>query len=619
MIPAHLNSALANHLWQSTLVAAAAGLLTLLLRSNQARARYWLWLIASVKFLVPFALLVAVGSHSGWPNVALARSHGLSIAMSVAMEQISQPFTAPVGSPVIRHVGLPTTDSALSAILLAIWACGFLAVALSWCVRWRRIQATVRAGSPLAIEADVPVLSTPSLIEPGVFGIMRPVLLLPEGITDHLAPEHLAAILAHEACHLRRRDNLAAAIHMFVEALFWFHPLVWWIGTRLVEERERACDEEVLRQGSEPHLYAESILKTCQFYLESPLACMSGISGADLKKRVVRIMTERIANKLDLRRKLLLMAAGFAAIAGPIVFGVVNAPAGRAQSQPAASPRPSFEVASIKPNKGNGMGRFIQIRDRGGRFSATNMPTEALIEFAYGVKPFQISGAPKWLNSDRYDIEAKPESSASDKPERLTEEQRKTEQERLKLMVQSLLADRFKLAIHTETKELPVYVLVVAKNGPKLQESKEGSSLPDPKLTEPKPGEPRDKAFRAAGPKGAGMMMGRGTINGRMAPLQLLADALSRQLDRTVLDRTGLNGKYDISLHWTPDESQSQMFKGPGGGEGGPGPNEGAPSPDASGPSIFTAIQEQVGLKLESQKGPVEIIVIDHVEKATEN
>ena len=112
------------------------------------------------------------------------------------------------------------------------------------------------------------------------------MLLLPEGIANRLTPEQLQTILDHELCHVRRRDNLTAAIHMLVESVFWFHPLVWWIGARLVEERERACDEQVLRSGNEPRAYAEGILKVCQFYLASKLACVAGVSGAQLKMRI---------------------------------------------------------------------------------------------------------------------------------------------------------------------------------------------------------------------------------------------------------------------------------------------------------------------------------------------
>ena len=126
-------------------------------------------------------------------------------------------------------------------------------------------------------------MSAPGLVEPGVFGVFRPILLLPEGIGARLNEPQLEAILAHELCHVRRRDNLTATIHMAVQAVFWFHPLVWWLGARLVDERERACDEEVLRLGNRPQVYAAGILNICKLYVESPLACVSGVTGADLK------------------------------------------------------------------------------------------------------------------------------------------------------------------------------------------------------------------------------------------------------------------------------------------------------------------------------------------------
>src|SRR5581483_6219205 len=113
-----------------------------------------------------------------------------------------------------------------------------------------------------------------------------PVLLLPANLFDRLTPGQLHAVIEHELCHVRHRDNLVAALHMFVETVFWFHPMVWWIGKRMVAERERACDEEVLRLGSAPRAYAEGILNVCKSYLPSPLDCASGITGSDLKKRI---------------------------------------------------------------------------------------------------------------------------------------------------------------------------------------------------------------------------------------------------------------------------------------------------------------------------------------------
>jgi uncharacterized protein (TIGR03435 family) len=588
-----------NHLWQSTLVAGVAGILALLLRRNRAHTRHWLWLIASVKFLIPFLLLVAIGSRVDWSNRPAIAPAGFS----TVIEEFGQPFAQAqprVVAAASMHVSHPDF---LPAFLAAVWLIGFAGVLLRWYVKWNRVRSAMRAGSLLPLEISVPVLSTPSVLEPGVFGVWRPLLMLPEGITEHLAPAQLSAILRHELCHVRRRDNLAAAIHMVVEAIFWFHPLVWWLGARLVEERERACDEEVLRMGSEPATYAESILKVCQFYLGFPLACMSGVTGADLKQRIVRIMTHRVVHKLDFGRKLLLCAAGLGAVAGPVAFGLSQSQDKPAtQSQPSSTERLTFDAASIKPAKPGNMGS--QIRDQpGGRFTATNMSLKTLMTLAFNVQPFQIVGSPSWLESDRYDIEAKPESGADEEAGKPMSDMRADMRKRMEEQrprLQSLLEDRCKLTFHRETKEVPVYALVVAKGGPKIKQSQIETTAPGPNRR---------------------MMMGFGQLIGTAAPLSVLTEMLSRQLGRVVLDRTGLNGNYDFDLKWTPDTSQMSAMGGPpmGPGPGGPGGREMPPPPDPNGPTVFTAIQEQLGLKLESQKGPVEVIVIDHVEKPSEN
>jgi beta-lactamase regulating signal transducer with metallopeptidase domain len=273
MIPSQLQP-LANHLWQSTLFAAMASLLTLAFRNNRAQTRYWIWLAASVKFLIPFSVLVAAGSHFGW-HTATAITITQSTLPSV-IEQVSQPFAAPVPLLTMPETAQPSSTSLIPAILCAVWAIGFVTLVSSWWLRWRSLCAAVRAASPLdlcigRLPIDMEVMTSPAFAEPGVFGICRPILLLPSGITSHLTPPQLEAILAHELCHVRRRDNLATTIHMAVEAVFWFYPLVWWLGARLMDERERACDEEVLRKGSEPQVYAEGILKICELYMESPL------------------------------------------------------------------------------------------------------------------------------------------------------------------------------------------------------------------------------------------------------------------------------------------------------------------------------------------------------------
>ena len=321
---------LGNHLWQSTVFVGFAALLTLALRKNHARARYWLWLSASLKFLIPFSLLVSLGSRLAWWHSAAPRA-----GVYFVIEEIVRPA---------KSSGL---GFSVPAALAAAWLCGVVAIISVWCIRWRRISAAIRSAMPLhdgreaellhrlqqGMDSKLEMFSSPSCLEPGIFGIIHPVLLWPAGISGRLDDPHLQTILEHEICHVRRRDNLAATVHMLVEAIFWFHPLVWWVGARLVEERERACDEDVLAMGGDKHVYAESILKVCEFCIESPLACVSGVTGADLKKRMVHIMTDQMTHKLNFTRRLMLSTAAFLAVALPVVFGLINATPGQAQSQ----------------------------------------------------------------------------------------------------------------------------------------------------------------------------------------------------------------------------------------------------------------------------------------------
>src|SRR5262249_39681841 len=158
-------------------------------------------------------------------------------------------------------------------LLIGIWALGFAAIVAMRLGEWIRIRRLVKDARPLAIEFPVPVRCSTAAIEPGIFGILRPVLLLPKRLLAQLSRSQLRPILAHEAHHVGRHDNLTALIHMSVEAAFWFHPLVWWIGKQLMLERERACDEHVLRSGSDREDYAESILTVCKACIPSPIAC----------------------------------------------------------------------------------------------------------------------------------------------------------------------------------------------------------------------------------------------------------------------------------------------------------------------------------------------------------
>ncbi len=702
VFPMHWAAPLINHLWQSTVFAMGVWLLTIVLRRNQARTRYRLWVLASAKFLIPFSILIAAGEHLqmhmaapvAQPTVSMvmegiAEPFSASAGVAKTSAAISQPAAAPVS---VKHGGSTRYENWLPFLLMGVWGCGSLLLLARWGRSWWRIHAAVRTASPVMVVDGMPVLSTRMHLEPGVFGIVRPVLLLPDGIRERLTAPQLDAILAHELCHLRRRDNLTAALQMVVEAMFWFFPAVWWIRTKLIEERERACDEAVLASSREALVYAEGIVNVCKFYVEAPLNCMSGVTGSDLKKRIVRIMAEQVAHKLDLGRKLMLGLAGVLAIGAPVTFGIMHATEARAQTaaqktgiddtwqgtlhapqkdlrtvlkitktdtgalkavmysidqggkgipvtsatfegstlkysiemidgtyegkmspdnksitgtwkqgpnpmplvfervtpatawaipepEPklppmAADANPSFEVATIKPSKPDEPGKALLVR--GDRFKTINTTLLDLVSFAYDVQQKQVVGGPDWMSSEKFDIDAQPDVPGS--PNR----------DQLKTMIQKLLADRFQLKFHRDKKELSAYVLSVAKNGPKLK-----TSQGDPKGL---PG----LFFR-----GLGVLT---VTNATMGDFSHLMQ--SAVLDRPVVDQTGLQGKYDFLLKWTPDESQ---FGGMGIKV--PPPSDAADAP----PPLFTALQEQLGLKMGAGKAPVEVLVLDHVEQPSAN
>ena len=304
-----MTAMLLNHLWQSTLFALGVGVLTLLFRNNGAGVRHGLWLAASVKFLLPFSLLAGLGGLAFTHTVTPGSMHALA-----RIEPAATPFAATPASPAPHQLSWLW-------IAAAVWALGFAAITLFWLARAARLRHIVRESTPLAIAAPVPVRATRELLEPGLAGILRPVILVPESLAQKLSRSEIDTILAHELCHLDRRDNLAALVHMLVEALFWFHPLVWFIGARLVEERELACDEGVLEDGKKPLDYAQAILKVCRLYFRSPLPCASGVSGADLDRRICAIMTRRDIADIDPHKVLLLAALGALVVMTPLAVG----------------------------------------------------------------------------------------------------------------------------------------------------------------------------------------------------------------------------------------------------------------------------------------------------------
>jgi uncharacterized protein (TIGR03435 family) len=641
--------ALKNHLWQSTLLLLLAALLTLALRTNHARARYWLWLVASVKFLVPFSLLVALGSHlSVRPSAPPAQA-----SVYVAVDEFSEPFVpeaaaavnVPVAAPAVAAPDAARMEPLVPRVLAAVWFAGFTCVLCVWGVSWRRVSAAVRNAVPMAegreletlrrlqrlggVQVQIRLMVSGASMEPGVFGMVRPVLIWPEGMSERLDDAHLEAILAHEVCHVRRRDNLTAALHMLVEAVFWFHPLVWWLGARMVEERERACDEEVLRLCNRPEVYAEGILKVCEFCLESPLPCVSGVTGSDLKKRIANVLAAHATLRLGLGKKLLLITVALGAAAVPLVMGQAQAarrmmlavvsvvprpvlawavahtpieleetpstgliaevqadgpaPMGTAATQGDDALGPAFEVATIRPvdpsDARHGWGTRL---DASGRFTASGASMSTLVWLAYVRAPGSgnVSGGPKWAQSDWFDISAKVDDAYMGGWDKLSYEQR---MDRVRPMIRRLLAERFQLKLRIEMQPTPVYALVPAKGGPKMKEV----PAPDPVEDSPKAALAREINHSKPVP-GNVRCWGNACI-GLAVPM---SDAIGiivgmSRADRMVMDETGLKGHYDFTFRQPPAKDDSAMAE----------------------------IEDDLGLKFEARTVPMKTYVIDSAEK----
>jgi bla regulator protein BlaR1 len=593
---------LVAHIWQSTLFAGVCWLITLGLRRNSASIRYWVWFAVSVKFLVPFAPLVGLGvllpHRVSVPLVQTSR-------VMTTIDEVGQTLVTPSIAVTASRAG----SNPISLIALSLWACGFLGVGICWMRRYWRTWMLRQSAVPMEVSSgsDLPVriLSAPGLVEPGAFGIFRPVLLLPEGIAGQLSAPQLEAVLAHELCHVRRRDNLTAAIHMVVQATFWFHPLVWWLGARLIDERERACDEEVVGLGSEPRIYAQGILRVCELYLESQVACVAGVTGASLKKRIEAIMKNRITWQLSFGKKLTLATASVAALAVPVSIGILHAQE-TADWQTAAGGKMSFEVASVKLTQGAGSPPLFPLDNgdafaqTGGRFYAA-FPLSSYILFAYKLSPptedqrkIMFEHVPQSLWMERYTIEAKAPASAT--------------KDQMRLMMQSVLAERFKLAVHSESKKSAVYALTLVKSGkagPKLIPHEPGpacDAAPNPNIFPP-------TCYSMMSRRGPmGMLMGS-----RNTTMPLLAGGLlgPSGVDHPIVDQTGLKGGVDFTLEWAPDSSS--LFGRL------PLPPGVEPPPQADGPSFTDALRDQLGLKLESTKGQVQFLIVDHIERPSEN
>jgi len=298
-------------------------------------------------------------------------------------------------------------------------------------------------------------------------------------------------------------------------------------------------------------------------------------------------MTDGVIRKLNFARKLLLWTAACLAIALPIAFGMFNATPSRAETALAGTPK--FQNVSIKPHveatNGVAMTKMMMIMKpvKPGEFSGmdvTGISLHWLIQTAYRIQETQLTGEPDWANTARYDIKATLDPAAAQQIQDLNEKQRDVVTQE---MMQQLLSDYFKVTLHQESREVPVYELVVGDGGAKLQ------ATGDMAMTR----------------------MSLGEIDTKGAPMTILTNQLSQRLGRTVVDKTGLTGKYAFTLRWTPGAEEIARIRAAAPGLRDPGLEK----PASSGPPLMTAIEEQLGLKLQPTTDRVPVLVIDHAEQ----
>jgi bla regulator protein blaR1 len=641
-------TALLNTLWYAAAVVVLAWVGLRFCPRVNAATRYWIWTgVLAFLLIVPFLpglLLQAPTRLAGRPQVTSALEPPATVAAASVSTHQFAPVTLTFNTE--RESSLWPLWLAAAWLFAAGWQLARLATGVASMRRLKAHAELAPVGAlPVQLKRRIQVLTSAEVASPLAVGYMHPAVVIPPGLLPRLDEGERQDVLLHELAHLVRYDDWVAVVTGALGAILILHPLAAIVLGRIEREREMACDDFVVARTGSARSYARSLARlhdlrwTAGTRLLAPGILGRSSSLADRIESLLRRGREFSAGpslaSLGVSTILFLVLLGAGGLVPDwiaIARAKTSAPLSTALSEArdATTAAPKFEVASIKPHKSSDLRKnpmFFSIigRPNDGRFYATGTTLRMLIRLAYDVQDSQMLGGPSWINRDRFDIQAKADSSVDAELRKLAPDQARPLKEH---MLQSLLADRFKLTLHRETRTMPIYALVVAKNGPKLQESKITGVAPR-------------GHERAGGPGGPMMRVRFGGAEQEMtsqgAAITFLAQVLSQQLGRTVVDKTGLTGRYDFTLKWTADMSHGQILGGPppaGGPEfgastaaagsgqsmAGPPPGPGSSdSADTSGPSIFTAIQQQLGLRLKPEKGPVEVLVIDHVERPTGN
>jgi bla regulator protein BlaR1 len=542
--------AIANHLWQSTLMAVLIWLLTLSLRQRPARSRHALWCAASLKFLIPFELLLDLGQQLATSGTLPQHAPAAIPAPLVQFVRIVQPLaTSSTAQPLARATSPHqlTALAYLAALLLLLWLSGVFVAAFKTLASTLRLHAVSRSASPVAdpvltlafrhlqqaTHTSHPTLlvNAPAQAALGIYGILYPRLLWPAAASACLTSTQRNAVLAHELAHVRHRDNLTGALHKLVEILFWFFPVVYWLGARLVCERERACDEAALAIGIERSAYAAGVLAIYRLYAQpsqtAALACTFAGSGNlnKLKERITHIMTQPLYLQRSTTLRALFLATLATTVTVPVALGWGGTPA--KPSTPTGASNTSTVSPwknSLTPSRSTDRMTFFRMDEN--NVHITNATPRYLIATAYNLKPDQVLGGPSWLETTRYDVVLTGPHAIAPTPAQTgiaVVEQRNA-------AIRALLAQRFGLTLTTQIKQVPGFVLTVAPGAPPLT----------PNAPAPGP----DARIRQR------VRIGKGEITIINGSLDTLSDALSDTLGAPVVNRTSSEGSYTLHLQW---------------------------------------------------------------------
>ena len=599
---------------KATLVCGVAFLLSRLCRRARASIRHLLFALAFIALVaVPVASTVLPTVTVTLPATATVRApQGRDTAAAVQSSAGAEVSESGIAS--VSQDTAPARTVTITQVLTATWLIGlalFMApvVVGFWQVRrlrqsalaWTDEQALVQTlAFARGVHRRIDAVLHDAVTGPMTFGVLRPSIILPESAREW-DETSLRCALRHELEHVARLDFLTNCLSRMVCAVYWFHPLVWAAWRRLRLEAERACDDAVVREDDAGD-YASLLVAMAQrepAKSRRPLLAMAGRD--DLAARVTAVLDDSQTRGRIGRRR----ATGLIFTGGMAILGVASITVARAmpQTQATGAAAQAPAVTSFKRYPSS------QIRQVDGRTVATSVTARELIRMAYGVR--DVENAPWWVGTDRFDIILNAPLDAPGPKQEST-------------MLQSLLAERFKLVAHRGSKEFPIYALVLARPdgrlGPQLTRSqldcsREAVRARSARDSSPSPPEAGDRPTCAMSST-YGRLTGGGITMAQLASHLPVGTHVSRNVfDREVIDRTGLSGRFDFTLLWTPDRADPipDVQSGP------PQFRPFTSSLESYAPRLLAALQEQLGLKLDSQLAPKPVLVIDSIEPATEN